>query len=113
MYAVLESGGKQYRVEPGLEIEVERLEYPVGTQVAFDRVLLIVDGEQVSVGRPFLDGARALGTVLGHGRSPKVKGLKYKPKVNYRRRYGHRQHYTRVRIEAIEGTAEASRGDRA
>ncbi len=101
MYAVVETGGKQYLVEPGSEIEVERVDAPVGAEVRFDRVLLLVDGDRVGVGRPVLPGACALGRVVAHGRGRKIEGLKYKPKVNYRRRYGHRQHFTRVRIEAV------------
>lgn len=104
MYAIVETGGKQYRVAAGDVIAVEKLDAEVGARVAFDRVLAVKqdDGELV-VGRPTVEGARAVGTVVEHGRGKKIRGFKYKPKVNYRRRYGHRQDYTRVRIDAIQG----------
>lgn len=103
MYAIIETGGKQYRVSAGDVLEVEKLSTAEGDAVTFDRVLAIVDGAAVTVGQPTVAGARAVARVLGHGRGRKIRGLKYKAKVNYRRRYGHRQPYTRVRIESIEG----------
>ncbi len=102
MYAIVETGGKQYRVAAGDVITVERLDADVGQEVAFDRVLVVRADGKVAVGNPVVPGARAVGTVLEHGRGKKIRGLKYKPKVNYRRRYGHRQGYTRVRIDNIQ-----------
>jgi len=103
MYAVVETGGKQYRMAPGDVLRVEKVGTP-GEEIAFDRVLLLVreDGS-VAVGSPFVEGARVLGKVSAHGKAKKILVFKYKPKVNYRRRYGHRQPYAEVRIEAIEG----------
>jgi large subunit ribosomal protein L21 len=102
MYAIVASGGKQYRVEPGQEIRVERLGAAEG-EFVFEEVLLVArDDGTVAVGRPTVPGGRVRATVLGEERGAKIRGFKYKPKVNYRRRYGHRQTRTRVRIEAIE-----------
>jgi large subunit ribosomal protein L21 len=103
MYAVIETGGKQYRVRVGEEVLVERLAADEGP-CTFDEVLLVADDEGgVRVGTPTVPGAVVRGTVLGEEPGPKIVGFKYKPKVNYRRRYGHRQTKARVRIEAIEG----------
>ncbi len=103
MYAIIATGGKQYRVSAGDVLEVEKLPVPEGAEVSFDQVLAVVDGDAVKIGTPTVPGARALARVLAHGRGRKIRGFKYKPKVNYRRRYGHRQPFTRVRIESIEG----------
>lgn len=102
-YAIIESGGKQYRVSEGDVIRVEKLAAEPGATVAFDRVLMIggEDG-QVRIGQPLLDGASAVGKVLAQARGPKIRVFKYKNKVNYRRRKGHRQPYTKVQIEAIQ-----------
>ncbi|MDQ7843301.1 MAG: 50S ribosomal protein L21 [Armatimonadota bacterium] len=101
MYAVIESGGKQYRVEKGALVQVERLDAAPGTQVTLDRVLLVADGPTVKVGAPVVPGAVVRATVLEHGRSKKILVLKYKAKAHYRRRQGHRQGYTRLRIDEI------------
>jgi large subunit ribosomal protein L21 len=108
MYAVLSSGGKQYRVEAGTTLTLERLEGgpgEAGAQVTFDRVLLIGDGEDVTIGTPTVVGASVSATVLGEAMGPKLVIFKFKQKVKYRRRTGHRQHMTRVRIDAINATA--------
>jgi large subunit ribosomal protein L21 len=109
MYAVVESGGKQYRVAEGDVVTVERLSAAAGEEVVFDRVLAIGGEGQLRVGTPYLPGARVFGRVLEQTRQRKIRGLKYKAKVNYRRRYGHRQQATRVRITAIapDGRAPA------
>ena len=104
MYAVLSSGGKQYRVEAGSTLMLERLEGEPGAQVTFDRVLLIGDGDDVTIGTPTVAGASVSGTVLGEALGPKLVIFKFKQKVKYRRRTGHRQHMTRVRIDAINPT---------
>lgn len=103
MYAIVETGGKQYRVKTGDVLEVERLKAPVGDEVVLTPVLAIVDGADVSVGTPGVDGARVVAIVLEHGRGRKVRGMKYKAKVNYRKRYGHRQPFTRIKIDTIGG----------
>jgi large subunit ribosomal protein L21 len=101
MYAVLSSGGKQYRVEPGSTVLMERLPSEPGASVLFDRVLLIGDGEDVTIGTPVVSGATVSGTVLGEELGPKLVIFKFKQKVKYRRRTGHRQHLLRVRIDEI------------
>jgi large subunit ribosomal protein L21 len=108
MYAVLSSGGKQYRVEAGTTLMLERLDGEpgiAGAQVTFDRVLLIGDGEEVTIGTPTVAGASVSATVLGEALGPKLVIFKFKQKVKYRRRTGHRQHMTRVRIDTINPTA--------
>lgn len=102
MYAVIETGGKQYKVAVGDTLKIERL--PGGLEeIAFDRVLLVSDGEgDVRVGDPCVKGATVRAAVLGEGKGKKIRGLKYKPKTNYRVRFGHRQPYTLIRVDAIE-----------
>jgi large subunit ribosomal protein L21 len=102
MYAVVTSGGKQYRVEPGAELLVERLAGEPGAAITFERVLLFGDGDRIMVGTPTVDGVTVRATVLGEERGPKLLVFKYRPKARYRRRMGHRQHLTRVRIDVIE-----------
>lgn len=101
MYAIVESGGKQYRVAEGEVIDVEKLSVPEGEKVSLDRVLMVADGGDVRVGTPLVEGARVEATVLDHGKGRKIRIFKYKPKIRYRRRAGHRQPYTRLRIERI------------
>ncbi len=102
MYAVVETGGKQYRATPGEFVEVERLPFEVGQQVTLDRVLLIADGEQFTVGRPVVEGAAVVATVVGQRRRRKVTWFHYVPKKRERKKRGHRQYYTRLRIETIQ-----------
>ena len=101
MYAIVRAGGKQYRVEAGATIYVERLTAPVGEKVTLDEVLLISDGGGVQVGAPRLDRASVVGTVLDQGRDHKIRVFKYKKRKHYRRTRGHRQSYTALRIDAI------------
>jgi large subunit ribosomal protein L21 len=103
IYAIIETGGKQYRVNPGQTIDVERLEVAEGDTVELDRVLLIGDGDRVTVGTPTVDGAKVVATAKGEGRGDKVIVLKYKPKVRYRKKTGHRQFHTRLLIDKILG----------
>ena len=109
IYAIIETGGKQYRVNPGQTIDVERLDVAEGNTVELNRVLLIADGERVVVGTPTVDGARVVATAKGEGKGKKVIVFKYKPKVRYRKKTGHRQLYTRLVIDKIveAGAAEA------
>jgi large subunit ribosomal protein L21 len=100
MYAVIESGGKQYRVSEGDVIDVERLPYQVGDQVELDRVLL-VSGEALKIGKPLVEGAKVVTRVEGVGQGRKILVWKYRPKERYRRRQGHRQVYSRLRVEKI------------
>ena len=103
MYAVIETGGKQYRVAPGDTLTVERLAGAPGEPLQLNRVLMIADGDQVRVGTPVVAGASVRCTVLGEHKGEKIIVFKYKPKVRYRRKTGHRQKYTRLKVEAIEG----------
>ena len=109
MYAVVSSGGKQYRVEPGTTLTMERIGADAGAPFTFDRVLLIGDGDRVTVGTPVVSGATVSATVLGEELGPKLVIFKFKQKVKYRRRTGHRQHLVRVRIDAINADGEAKR----
>lgn len=102
MYAVVESGGKQYRVAVGDVIEVEKLNAADGDEVILDRVLMI-GGDAVKVGTPHVEGAKVTAKVVGTGKQRKILVFKYKPKKNYRRRFGHRQPFTRLEITKIEG----------
>ncbi|RMF39146.1 MAG: 50S ribosomal protein L21 [Chloroflexi bacterium] len=101
VYAVVETGGHQYRAQVGDILEVEKLPYEAGEQVVLDRVLLLVDGERVQVGQPTVPGARVLATVLGEIKGPKIRIFKYRPRKRYRRRQGHRQRYTQLRVDQI------------
>ena len=101
MYAVIKTGGKQYRVSPGDSIEVEKLPYEVGEQVELDEVLLVANGSGTQIGRPLVEGAKVKATVTRQAKGRKVIIYKYRPSKRYRRRRGHRQHYTRLRIDEI------------
>ena len=113
MYAVVTTGGKQYRVEPGSELEVERLSGDAGSSVTFDRVLLVGDGEAVTIGTPNVEGATVNGTVLGEALGPKLIIFKFKQKATYRRKNGHRQHLTRIRIDEINASGKSARAEKA
>lgn len=102
MFAIIRTGGKQYRVEPGQAIDVERLPYEVGQSIELADVLLVSGEEGVRLGSPTVEGARVRATVLAHGRGPKIEVFKYKSKKRIRRHTGHRQEQTRLRIETIE-----------
>jgi large subunit ribosomal protein L21 len=101
VYAIVETGGKQYRVSAGDTLEVEKLPFEVGEQIELDRVLLVANGKQVRIGQPTVPGAKVLATVTDHIKSPKVIVFKYMPKERYRRKKGHRQGYTRLTINEI------------
>lgn len=101
MYAIVESGGRQYRAEEGHSFSVEKLPYEVGEQIELDHVLLLANGDGVQVGQPTLAGVSVKATVVEQYRGKKIFVWKYKPKNRYRRRQGHRQSYTRLRIDEI------------
>ncbi|HHW91950.1 MAG TPA: 50S ribosomal protein L21 [Firmicutes bacterium] len=103
MYAIIETGGKQYKVQPGDVVFVEKLPGEVGEKVEFDQVLALKDNDQLQVGTPYIEGARVVAKVLEQDKHKKILVFKYKAKSNYRRRYGHRQPYTRVLVEEIIG----------
>ena len=100
-YAIVEDGGKQYKAVEGTTIDVDRFSSEVGEEVDLERVLLVADGESISVGTPLIAGAKVQATVLSHVKGPKVIIFKYKPKIRYRVKKGHRQHYPRLMINTI------------
>ena len=102
MYAVVATGGKQYKVEEGDTLRVEKLKGDVGTEVAFDKVLLFSDGDTVKVGQPALDGAAVHGHIVEQDKAKKILVFKYKRRKRYRRKQGHRQMFTAVKIDRIE-----------
>ena len=115
IYAIIEIGGKQYRVSPGQVIDVDRLDITEGDTVELERVLLIGDEDGVTVGEPIIEGAKVVATSRGEGRAKKIIVFKYKPKVRYRKKTGHRQYYTSLAIDEVikPGMAEggsASKG---
>ena len=101
MYAVIKTGGKQYRVQEGEVLKLEKLPADVGETVEFDQVLALKNDDGLKVGAPYVEGARVQGKVLGQGKGKKITVFKYKPKKNYRKKQGHRQPFTSVRIEKI------------
>ena len=100
MYAIIETGGKQLKVEAGKEIYVEKLDVEAGDQVVFDKVVL-VSNESTKIGTPYVDGAKVTCTVVKQGKEKKIRIFKYTPKKGYRKRQGHRQPYTKVEIGKI------------
>lgn len=102
MYALIETGGKQYRVEEGQPIYIEKLAAAEGETVTFDKVLLVGKEDGTVVGTPVVEGAKVTGKVEKQGKSKKIVVFKYKPKKNYKRKQGHRQPFTKVVIESIE-----------
>lgn len=100
-FAIIETGGKQYRVSAGQKLRIEKLPVEVGGSVVFDRVLLTAEGAEVKVGEPYLAGKKVSAKVLGQGRDDKKIIFKYHSKTRYRKKRGHRQHFTEVQIEKI------------
>jgi len=101
MYAVIATGGKQYRVSEGAVLRVEKLDAEEGANIEFDRVLLVGDGDTVSVGKPFLEGGKVQAVVMSQGKGRKVEIIKFRRRQNYRRTKGHRQNFTQVKITGI------------
>lgn len=101
VYAVVESGGRQYKAIEGQAIQVEHLPYAAGEQIELDRVLLIADAKSVKIGQPVVKGAKVKATVLGEAKGPKIRIYKMHPRKRYRRRQGHRQTLTQLRIDEI------------
>lgn len=101
--AVIKTGGKQYKVREGQEIKIEKINKDAGKSVDFKEVLLVSndDGSDVKIGSPILSGVKVVASILEHGRNKKVEVVKYKSKTRYKRTIGHRQHFTRVKIEKI------------
>ena len=103
MYAVIESGGKQHRVEPGEVLRLEKLDVAEGETINFDQVMLIGEGEKVRIGTPYVEGGKVTAQVMSHGRGDKITVIKMKRRKHYRRQAGHRQHFTAVKITDITG----------
>lgn len=101
MYAVIKTGGKQYKVSVGEKLKVEQITADVDSQVVLNEVLMLVDGEAVSVGTPLVEGASVTCTVVSHGRGEKVRIFKMRRRKHYQKRQGHRQNFTELRIDAI------------
>ena len=102
MYAVVRTGGKQYKVAPEQKVRVEKLPGEIGDRIELDEVLL-TGGDSVKIGTPTVEGAKVVGTITDQGRGPKIIVFKLKRRKNYRRKQGHRQDYTEIRVDTIEG----------
>ena len=103
MYAVLVTGGKQYRVMKGETLRVELLDIEAGKEITFDNVLMLGDGEKITVGTPNVAGAKVTATVKSHGRLEKIRIVKFRRRKHHRKQMGHRQHYTEIEITGIAG----------
>ena len=101
MYAIVATGGKQYRVKEGEKLRVEKLSAETGDTVVLDKVLLVGEGEDVKVGAPYLEGAKVTATVAANGRADKVKIIKFRRRKHHRKQMGHRQSYTEIEITGI------------
>ncbi|MCC7548492.1 MAG: 50S ribosomal protein L21 [Burkholderiales bacterium] len=101
MYAVIKTGGKQYRVSAGEKLRVESLPAEIGAEITLDQVLMVADGDKVTTGSPMLPGASVKATVLGHGRGEKIRIFKMRRRKHYRKTQGHRQNYTEIQISGI------------
>ena len=103
MYAVISTGGKQYRVSEGSVLRIEKLEAEAGANVEFDKVLLVGQGDQIKIGAPFLSGGKVTATVQSHGKGEKKVIVKFRRRKHFRKETGHRQHYTEIEITGIAG----------
>ncbi|MEO7559142.1 MAG: 50S ribosomal protein L21 [Nitrosospira sp.] len=101
MYAIIKTGGKQYRVEAGLKLKIEQIPADIGSELSIDQVLMISDGDNVSMGKPLLSGASVKATVLNQGRHDKVRIFKMRRRKHYQKHQGHRQNYTEIQITGI------------
>jgi large subunit ribosomal protein L21 len=103
MYAVIQTGGKQYRVAPGETLRIESLVAEAGQVIELDRVLMIASEDGSRVGRPFIEGGKVTATVTAHGRHPKIRIIKFRRRKHHMKQMGHRQNYTEIRIDGISG----------
>lgn len=101
MYAVIKTGGKQYRVIPGEKLKIEQIPADIGSEIVLDQILMVADGEAVTVGTPLVSGATVKATVVAHGRGEKVQIFKMRRRKHYQKHQGHRQNYTEIRIDGI------------
>ena len=111
MYAIVETGGKQYQVEEGRYLDVELLDGEKDSKVVFDKVVMVVNGKKSKVGQPYVTGACAEGTIMLHDRAKKIIVFKQRPKKGYRKKQGHRQGFTRVMINKIRTTASKAKAE--
>jgi large subunit ribosomal protein L21 len=111
MYAVIETGGKQYRVAAGDKVRVEKLDVEAGTSLDLDKVLMIADGDTVTLGKPFIEGTKVTAEVAGHGRHRKIKIIKFRRRKHHMKRQGHRQWFTELKITDIAGTHAGQSAD--
>jgi large subunit ribosomal protein L21 len=103
MYAVIETGGKQYRVTEGQSIKVEKLDAEAGSSIDLDKVLMVANGDDIKVGAPYLQGGKVTATVKSHGRGEKIRIVKFRRRKHFQKETGHRQHYTELQITGISG----------
>jgi large subunit ribosomal protein L21 len=103
MYAVIKSGGKQHRVEPGEVLSLEKLDAETGEIINFEEVMMIGDGDDIKIGAPYVEGGKVTAEVVEHGRGKKVTIIKFRRRKHYRRQAGHRQSYTKIKITEISG----------
>ncbi len=108
MFAIVEAGGKQYQLEEGRYIDIEKLEGAVDEKVVFDKIVMIVNGKKSKVGQPYVSGASVEGKIVKHDKAKKIIVFKQRPKKGYRKKQGHRQQFTRVMISKIRTTAKKS-----
>ncbi|MEW5943553.1 MAG: 50S ribosomal protein L21 [Pseudomonadota bacterium] len=101
MYAVIKTGGKQYRVVSGEKLKIEQIPADIGSEIVLDQVLMVADGDAVSIGAPLVAGASVKATVVGHGRGEKIRIFKMRRRKHYRKTQGHRQNFTEIRIDSI------------
>ena len=101
MYAVITSGNKQYRVVEGQKLKLDKMTAEVGSAIDLDQVLLVADGDKVTLGKPFIDGRKVVATVISHGRGKKIHIIKFRRRKHHMKRMGHRQDYTEVQITQI------------
>ena len=102
MYAIVDTGGKQYKVQKGETLRIEKIPGEVGSQVSFDKILMLADDDNVKIGRPVLDDVAVKGHIVEQEKAQKIIVFKYKRRKRYRRKQGHRQQYTAVKIDSIE-----------
>ena len=108
MYAIVETGGKQYQVEEGRYVDIELLEGEADSKVVFDKIVMLVNGKKSKVGQPYVSGASVEGKILKHDKAKKIIVFKQRPKKGYRKKQGHRQQFTRVMISKIRTSAKKS-----
>lgn len=102
MYAIVAAGGKQYKVTKGDVLKIEKLDDPIDNEVVFDQVLMVVDGDNVKIGAPYVSGAKVVGKISDQGRGEKINIIKFRRRKHYMRRQGHRQYFTEVKIEEVK-----------